>query len=256
MILTLYSATLTSILTVNRSSFSVKSIEDLLNHQEFTYGIEPGNAVQDLFEFSKYPPFQIMWSEMTKNKENAFLSEKEAVDKIRDDKNFAFIGESPFLEYDVTLAPCNLELLVSRNSPKTGSGYAFAFPKDSELVKNFSVETLKIHTDGLLSSIHTKWFKTRSQCTQNKLAKNVETIDFDKIRGIFFTFLGGIILPIVPFTAMRVRTKFKSYVTSKKNITGLGQVAPVSGKQLNACLKPDTINNEDPKNGKELFQLK
>ena len=205
MTLTLYTATLTSILTVNRSTLSIQSIEDLLNSETFQYAIEPGNSVQSLFEHSTYGPFQMMWNELTKRKKDSFLLEKDALKKVRNKDNFAFIGESPFLEYDVTFAPCNLELVVSRNSPKTGSGYAFAFAQNSTLVKIFSIETLKMLADGQMSAIHAKWFKTRSQCSdEKKLANIINTIDFDDIRGILFTFLAGVVVPFTLYGFKRI----------------------------------------------------
>ena len=192
MMLTLYTASLTSIMTVNRATLPIETIEDLLNYETYHYGIEPGGSTQNAFQNSEYAPFQMMWAEMIKKKDQSFYKGTLGVDKVRNSDNFAFIRESPYLEYDITFAPCNLQLVFSSSSPKSGAGYGFAFPKNSPLARDFSVEILNLFSGGQLAAIHTKWFKTRSQCSEEKkLASSVDTIDFEEIRGIFYAFLGG-----------------------------------------------------------------
>ena len=209
MILTLYTATLTSIMTVNRSHLSIKSIEDLLNHESYHYGIEPGNIVQHIFEHSEYAPFQIMWSEMITRKEDSFFEQKEGLKKVRESENFAFIRESPYLLYDITLLPCNLELVVNSNSPKTGSGFAFGFQKDSPLATDFSVEMLKIFANGKMAAIHHKWFTARSQCSEKHTLSSIDTIHFEEVCGIFYTFLGGMVLSAVFFIVKKTHQIWK-----------------------------------------------
>ncbi|XP_063710761.1 glutamate receptor ionotropic, kainate 1-like [Symsagittifera roscoffensis] len=219
MMLTLYTASLTSMLTVNRATLPIDSIEDLLNYEAFHYGIEPGGSTQYAFQNSKYAPFQMMWAEMTKRKDTAFFRGAGGVERVRDREDYAFIRESPYLEYDITFAPCDLELVFSSSSPKSGAGYGFAFPKDHPLARNFSVEVLRMFSDGTLAGIHTKWFKTRSQCSEEKkLASFVDTIDFEEIQGVFFTFLGGIVLSFLFFVVRIARTaKDKTCPSSKKD---------------------------------------
>jgi len=236
MMLTLYTASLTSMLTVNRATLPIDSIEDLLNYEAFHYGIEPGGSTQYAFQNSKYAPFQMMWAEMTKRKDTAFYKGVDGVQRVRDRDDYAFIRESPYLEYDITFAPCDLELVFSSSSPKSGAGYGFAFPKDHPLARNFSVEVLRMFSDGTLADIHTKWFKTRSQCSEEKkLASFVDTIDFSEIQGVFFTFLGGIALSFVFFAIRLAR--------SAREKTGCMMRENVGKDDGIAAVNPTTISN-------------
>ena len=193
MVLTLYTASLTSMLTVNKTGLEIKSIEDLLNFNQYNYGTEPNSMLQRLFEHSEYEPFQKMWTFMNANKDNLLLLE--GMQKVRDSDNYVYIHESPYLLYETTFAPCNLELVISPNSPKTGTGYAFGFPKSSPLVSDFNVEFLSLFENGKMAAIHSKWYKTTSECSLEKeLTKKPEALGYDKVRGIFCTFLFGMVL--------------------------------------------------------------
>ena len=223
MMLTLYTASLTSIMTVNRATLPIETIEDLLNYENYHYGIEPGGSTQNAFQNSEYAPFQMMWAEMIKKKDQSFYKGTSGVDKVRNGNNFAFIRESPYLQYDITFAPCNLELVFSSSSPKSGAGYGFAFPKNSPLAREFSVEILNLFSGGQMAAIHTKWFKTRSQCSEEKkLASSVDTIDFEEIRGIFYAFLGGMVVSFVFFAVKIVQKKVRGQkpnsATSKTSV--------------------------------------
>ena len=217
MMLSLYTANLTSILTVNRAKFPLNSIEDLLNHQDFTYGVENFEILENLFESSDYGPFQIMWNEMSKQREVSFLSHEEGIEKVRNHDNFAFIRESPYLEYDVTHAPCNLNYVISSESPKPGIGFAFAFRKNSTLMMDFSVGILNMFSNGEMASIHDKWFKTRSQCSQSKnINTSVSVIGFHEIRGIFYTFMAGLFLSAILFLIQRTKDKLRRLRRDRK----------------------------------------
>ena len=123
MVLSLYTANLTSILTVNRSAYVMEDFEDLLTSHEFNYGTTTGGALEETFRNSNSASFQLMWNKMLKTKDISFYSNFRAgIEKARATDNFAFIYESPHLEYVTSFAPCNLQYVVSYNSPKTGWG--------------------------------------------------------------------------------------------------------------------------------------
>ena len=124
--------------------------------------------------------------------------------RVRSRDDFVFIRESPYLNYDLTFAPCDLEMVRSPKSPKTGLGYGFAFPKGSPLTEVFSKNILELTEDGTIAKIHRTWFVTRSQCSdRHKLAASVDTITFDDIEGVFLTFVIGIVVSFAIF-AMKI----------------------------------------------------
>ena len=217
MMLSLYTAALTSMLTVNRADFPLRTIEELLRYQHIAYAVENIQILKNLFANSEYAPFQVMWNEMSKQKEEPFLSHRIGVNKVRNNENFAFIRESPYLEYEVTLAPCNLNYVISAGSPKPGDGFAFAFPPNSTLVTNFSIEILRMFSNGEMATIHAKWFKTRSQCSGEKtLNTSMEALGFQEICGIFYIFIAGLGLSCIIFLIQLTKSKF-GYCRSAKN---------------------------------------
>ena len=214
MMILVYAATLTSMLTVNTAKLPFKNIEDLLNYDEYHFGIAPDSIVQRLFEFSDYTPFQKMWERMSKNGERSFHTDEAGIARARSNDKFVFIGESPYLQYNANSAPCNLELVLSPYSPKTGTGLAFAFPIDSPLTELFSIELLDIFSNGRMAAIHAKWYGTSSQCAKKNFFSNTaQTFGFDQVAGVFYTFLCGLlaafILFIVKFIQQRTKLRRK-----------------------------------------------
>ena len=64
--LTLYSSLLTALLTVNRGTVPLKSIEDLLRFPDFHYGAMKGQATNLAFSDTSYEPFQGSFSRTKK----------------------------------------------------------------------------------------------------------------------------------------------------------------------------------------------
>ena len=198
-VLTIYTSSLTSMLTVNRVTLPLKKIEDLLDYPDFHYAIAPGQAGELTFKNSTYEPFQRMYQDM-KSRTTGFYEGLEGFNRVRTRNDFVYILESPYLEYELTFAPCDLEVITSTASPKTGVGFGFAFPKGSSLTELFSTNILELIEDGTIATIHRRWFALRSQCSdRKKLAANVEAIVFKDIQGVFFIFGSGIGVAFIIF---------------------------------------------------------
>ena len=224
-IFTLYTASLTSIMTLNRAHVSINSIEDLLSSTQFAFGVQDGTVSQQLFMRSTYPPFQMLWAEIVRNRE-PIATAQQGYSRVRSEDNFALIAELPFLEYEVGIAPCNLRLVRSPHSPTTGSGYGLAFPKDSPLVTNFSVAVLQLAMDGTLSRFHKKYFKDAAQCKHVSFEIPQQVFTFRSIRGIVFIFSVGILtsyvlsLAKIAFRKLVIcKTKQRDQSTTNKQVT-------------------------------------
>ena len=199
MMLTLYTSSLTAMLTVNRVQLPIETVEDLLDYPDFHYAVEPGQATNLAFKLTSYEPFQKMYQDMI-SRDTGFFIDYIGMERVRSRNDFAFIRESPYIDYDITFAPCDLEVIYSSASPKTGAGYGFAFSKGSPLADIFSAKILELVEDGTNAKIHKKWFVLRSQCSdKKKLAEEVSTINFKEIQGIFLTFGLGIAISFVLF---------------------------------------------------------
>ena len=74
------------------------------------------------------------------NEETFQTSATDAVNKSRKG-GFAYLTETPILEYHNSLEPCNTMLVENLMEAKS---YGFALPKNSELTTNLSVNILKV----------------------------------------------------------------------------------------------------------------
>ena len=105
---------------------------------------------------------------------------------------------------------------ITKKTP--GSGLAFAFPLNSTLVRKFSNEILSLHTHGEMAELHTKWFKTTSECSKHKLLTGSNhVLDFQHIRGILYTYLAGVILSLLLFVFDFRTRKIKESSNNKTN---------------------------------------
>merc|ERR1712226_1359404 len=190
---TMYTASLTAMLTVNRVSLPINTVEDLLYYDEFHYAVEPGQALYWAFKSTSYEPFQRMWDDMV-SRDTGFYVNNDAMQRVRSRSDFAYIQESPYIDFDITFAPCDLEVVYSSTSPKSGAGFGFAFPKGSPLADVFSSKMLEMIEDGTMANIHKK-------CD---------------IQGIFLIFGIGLFASIL-FLGIRVgRKKIKAEICSSE----------------------------------------
>ena len=100
-----YTANLASFLIVQRFQTPIQSVEDLARQTKIKYGIPGEGQTQTFFQSSSIPTYVTMWEYM-KSSGTILRNATEGIERVRKE-NFAFIFDSPVLEYHVQQPPCN-----------------------------------------------------------------------------------------------------------------------------------------------------
>ena len=100
-----YTANLASFLIVQRFQTPIQSVEDLARQTKIKYGIPGEGQTQTFFQSSSIPTYVTMWEYM-KSSGTILRNATEGIKRVRKE-NFAFIFDSPVLEYHVQQPPCN-----------------------------------------------------------------------------------------------------------------------------------------------------
>lgn len=74
-----------------------------------------------------------------------------AVERVRNDSFYAFIGENRLLRYFVRQSPCDLMTLP--NPPLQTISYAFAFTPNHPLIDQINTKLLEMRESGYLHSL-------------------------------------------------------------------------------------------------------
>lgn len=114
-------------------------MEDLVKQTKIKYGVYKNGQLHTFLKNSNDTVYKKMFMHMI-NEETFQTSATDAVNKSRKG-GFAYLTETPILEYHNSLEPCNTMLVENLMEAKS---YGFALPKNSELTTNLSVNILKV----------------------------------------------------------------------------------------------------------------
>ncbi|VFQ70124.1 unnamed protein product [Cuscuta campestris] len=169
-----YTASLTSILTVQHLSSPVKGIESLLASND-PIGYQQGSfthnyLVQELgIRASRLVPLNLP---------------EDFVDALRKGPRnggvMAVVDERAYMEVFLS-THCEFSI-VGQEFQKNGWG--FAFRRDSPLAMDLSTAILKLSESGELQKIHDKWL-TRSACTLENTKLEVDRLELKSFSGLF-----------------------------------------------------------------------
>lgn len=107
-----YTANLASFLIVQRFQTPIESVEGLARQTKIEYGIPGEGQTQTFFQSSSIPTYVTMWEYM-KSSGTILRNATEGIKRVRKE-NFAFVFDSPVLEYHVQQPPCNTLHTVGR----------------------------------------------------------------------------------------------------------------------------------------------
>ncbi|CAN4078580.1 unnamed protein product [Withania somnifera] len=170
-----YTASLTSILTVQKLSSPITGIESLLNSKE-PIGYQLGSfarnyLIQELrIDESRLVPLNL------------------PEDYLRALKNgpghggvAAIVDERAYMELFLSTR-CQFSIL---GQEFTKNGWGFAFPRDSPIAIDMSTAILKLSENGELRGIHDKWLSGIA-CTSQNTKLEVDRIQLKSFSGLFF----------------------------------------------------------------------
>ncbi|KAM7261008.1 hypothetical protein ACFE04_026483 [Oxalis oulophora] len=169
-----YTASLTSILTVQKLSSSVKGIDTLITSNDpigYQHGSFARNYLMD--EFGIHESRLI-----------ALNSPEEYVKALKDGPAkggvAAMVDERAYLELFLSTR-CEFSII---GQEFTRNGWGFAFPHDSPLAVDMSNAILELSENGDLQKINDKWL-SRSACSSQATELDVERLEFRSFSGLF-----------------------------------------------------------------------
>ncbi|RDX85403.1 Glutamate receptor 3.6, partial [Mucuna pruriens] len=169
-----YTASLTSILTVQQLYSPIKGIESLANSKDpigYTQGSFAGNyLVQEIgIDESRLVP-------LTTPDETA----KALRDGPQNGGIAAYIDEHPYTDLFLS-SRCDLTVV---GQEFTRNGWGFAFPRDSPLAVDMSTAILQMVDNGDLQRIHDKWLLS-SACLSQGAKLEVERLQLKSFWGLY-----------------------------------------------------------------------
>ncbi|KAL8167836.1 hypothetical protein V2J09_009335 [Rumex salicifolius] len=165
-----YTASLTSILTVQQLSSYIKGIDTLKAGDE-QIGYQVGSFAE------KYLSQELNISE---SRLVALNSSEEYAQALQDGQVDAIVDERPYVEFFLS-SECDYRVV---GQEFTRSGWGFAFPRDSPLAPDMSTAILKLSENGDLQRIHDKWL-TINSCSLDSTEIESSQLHLKSFLGLF-----------------------------------------------------------------------
>ncbi|KAK7309419.1 hypothetical protein RJT34_06129 [Clitoria ternatea] len=195
-----YTASLTSILTVQQLSSPIKGIESLLNNKDpigYTQGSFARNyLVQDIgIDEARLVPLK---------------STEEAATALRKGPQnggvAAYIDERAYMDIFLS-SRCDLSVV---GQEFTRNGWGFAFPRDSPLAVDLSTAILQMTDNGDLQRIHDKWLLS-SACLSQGAKLEVERLQLKSFWGLYVICSFACLLALFIYFIQVLRQYHKHY---------------------------------------------
>ncbi|CAI9110464.1 OLC1v1010493C1 [Oldenlandia corymbosa var. corymbosa] len=169
-----YTASLTSILTVQQLSSPIKGIESLL-HTNDPIGYPLGSFARDyLIEEVGIHESRLVPLNLPEDYARALRHGP------RNGGVAAVIDERAYMEVFLS-THCEFSIV---GQEFTKNGWGFAFPRDSPLAVDVSTAILKLSESGELQQIHDKWLQ-RSACSSESTKLEVDRLQLGSFAGLF-----------------------------------------------------------------------
>ncbi|KAH7519812.1 hypothetical protein FEM48_Zijuj08G0076900 [Ziziphus jujuba var. spinosa] len=203
-----YTASLTSILTVEQLSSPVKGIESLVTSNEpigYMRGSFALNYLTDELNIhmSRLVPFD---SPEEYDKALKAGPSGGGVAAVVDERAYMEVFLSTRCEYSIV------------GQEFTKMGWGFAFPRDSPLAIDMSTAILKLSENGNLQRIHDKWLM-RSACSSEGAKQDVDRLHIKSFGGLFLLSGMACILALLLYLIKMIRQFFKH---SRENSQSVG----------------------------------
>ncbi|KAK1419383.1 hypothetical protein QVD17_28550 [Tagetes erecta] len=180
-----YTASLTSILTVQQLSSPIRGIDSLISTNE-RIGFQVGSFAENyLIEELNIPKSRLV----------ALGSPQEYAEKLGAGIVAAIVDERPYI--DLFLASnCRFQVV---GQEFTKSGWGFAFPRDSPLAIDMSTAILTLSENGKLQKIHDNWLKRKICAPQNS---DSDQLQLESFSGLFLIFGVACVLALLVYFGM------------------------------------------------------
>ncbi|KAJ6897334.1 glutamate receptor 3.2 isoform X1 [Populus alba x Populus x berolinensis] len=165
-----YTASLTSILTVQQLSSTIKGIDSLI-----TSNVQIGFQVGSFAENYLNEELSIAKTRLV-----ALGSPEEYADALKNGTVAAVVDERPYVDLFLS-EHCEFSII---GQEFTRSGWGFAFPRDSPLAIDMSTAILQLSENGDLQKIHNKWLQ-RKLCSSQDIGSSADQLQLQSFWGLF-----------------------------------------------------------------------
>ncbi|XP_075655664.1 glutamate receptor 3.6-like [Castanea sativa] len=195
-----YTASLTSILTVQKLSSSVKGIESLINSKDPIGYQQNSYARNYLVEELGIHESRLVPLNMPEDYAKAL---KEGP---RGGGVAAVVEERAYVDLFLSTR-CEFSIV---GQEFTKAGWGFAFPRDSPLAIDMSTAILRLSENGDLERIHDKWLK-RSACTSQSTTYELDRLQLNSFWGLFLICGLACLLALIVYFILMVRQFSRHY---------------------------------------------
>ncbi|KAL8240467.1 hypothetical protein R6Q59_013822 [Mikania micrantha] len=197
-----YTASLTSILTVQKLYSPIKGIDSLMASED-PIGYQENSFVRNylIAEYGIHEDRLIPLSLPEDFK-------KALKDGPKHGGVAAVVDERPYIELFLSTR-CDFSIV---GQEFTKNGWGFAFPRDSPLAADMSTAILKLSENGELQRIHDKWL-LRSACSSQGTKFEVDRLELASFQGLFFICGLACFLALVIYIVLTIRQFYKHYPT-------------------------------------------
>ncbi|KAK2988035.1 hypothetical protein RJ640_011298 [Escallonia rubra] len=169
-----YTASLTSILTVQQLSSRIEGIDSLISSNE-PIGVQDGSfAYNYLVDEVNVAASRLR---ILKNQEDYIKALHQGP---KNGGVAAIVDELPYIELLLASTKCEFRTV---GQEFTKSGWGFAFQRDSPLAVDLSTSILQLSENGDLQKIHDKWL-SHSGCSQSNVA-DIDRLSLNSFWGLF-----------------------------------------------------------------------
>ncbi|XP_071691380.1 glutamate receptor 3.2-like isoform X2 [Rutidosis leptorrhynchoides] len=166
-----YTASLTSILTVQQLSSPIRGIESLITTNE-RIGFQVGSFAEN---------YLMEELNIRKSRLVALGSPQEYAEKLEAGVVAAIVDERPYIDLFLS-NNCRFQVV---GQEFTKSGWGFAFPRDSPLAVDMSTAILTLSENGELQRIHDYWLKRKTCSPQSS---DSDQLQLESFWGLFLIF--------------------------------------------------------------------
>ncbi|MCL7023598.1 hypothetical protein MKW94_018707 [Papaver nudicaule] len=196
-----YTASLTSILTVQQLSSGISGIDSLIS-SNYPIGIQDGSFAKN---------YLIEELNIAASRIRILKSQEEYLSALQLGPNgggvAAIVDELPYVELFLSSAKCKFKIV---GQEFTKSGWGFAFQRDSPLAVDLSTAILQLSENGELQRIHDKWLSNTACSMQATQEVESNRLSLKSFWGLFLICGISCFLALLIFF-IRVLSQFRRY---------------------------------------------
>ncbi|XP_066317665.1 glutamate receptor 3.1-like [Miscanthus floridulus] len=190
-----YTASLTSILTVQQLDTSIRGIDDLKD-SDYPIGFQVGSFAEE---------YMVKELNISRSRLKALGSPEEYAENLKLGPKkggvMAIVDERPYVELFLSTY-CKIAVA---GSDFTSTGWGFAYPRDSPLQVDLSTAILTLSENGELQRIHDKWLKTGDCSTDNTEFVDSNQLRLESFMGLFLICGAACVLALLIYFGITLR---------------------------------------------------